>query len=185
MNTMLDFLKALVEKLRVVLVLASLAIAILLFKWLAFDVWWTVFAFCVAYIALLAIEKGVNAIKKKCELKKQAIVKSAKAKQEEDDFNEEVWKRFYALDAQTLGLVKTIFLAETDPGNPLIHYLHDGGTLAYEIDRSYDFRIPASDRVYYPLLHAERLNNTSVITFQPYYYELVAHYVETGLKERV
>lgn len=185
METVVDFFKALVEKLRVDLLLASLAVAILLFKVFDFDVWWMLFAFSIAYIVLLGAEKAVKAIRKKKELKKQAIARAIKEKREEEDLNEEVWKRFYALDSKTLGLVKTIYLAEKDPSNSLIRYIHDGGALAYEIDRDYNFRIPEHDRVYYPLLYAEHISNASVITFNQYYMELVAHYVDKGKKERV
>lgn len=182
---MLDFLKALVEKFRVDLLLASLAFAILLFKLYGFDAWWMIFVFCVTYIVILAVENWLKGFRKKKELKKQAIARAVKDKQEEEDFNEEIWKRFYALDDQTLGLVKTIYLAERDPVNPLIRYFHDGGALAFEIDNSYDFRIPKGNRVYYPLLYSEHLANASVITFHPYYMKLVARYVETGRRERV
>lgn len=103
---MLDFLKALVEKLRVDLLLASLALAILLFKLCGFDAWWLIFVFCVTYIVILCVENWLKGIRKKQELKKQAIAKAAIDKQEEEDLNEEVWKRFYALDTQALGLVK-------------------------------------------------------------------------------
>lgn len=47
---MLDFLKTLAERLRMELLLAALAIAILLFKIFDFDAWWMFFAFCVAYM---------------------------------------------------------------------------------------------------------------------------------------
>ncbi len=185
METLVDFFKALVEKLRIVLLLASLAIAILLFKLFGLDIWWMLFTFSIAYIVLLGAEKAVKAIYQKKELKKQAIARAVKAKRDEEDLNEEVWKRFYALDSQQLGLVKTIYLAEKDPSNPLIRYIHDNGALAYDIDRDYNFRIPEHDHVYYPLLYAEHIANASVITFHPYYMELVAHYVDKGKKERV
>lgn len=185
METLVDFFKALVEKLRIVLLLASLAIAILLFKIFGFDIWWMLFTFSIAYIVLLGAEKAVKTIRQKKELKKQAIARAVKAKREQEDLNEEVWKRFYALDSKNLELVKTIFLAEKDPFNPLIRYIHDGGALAYDIDRDYNFRIPEHDRVYYHLLYAEHIANASVITFHPYYMELVAHYVDKGKKERV
>ena len=181
----MEFLKALVEKLRVDLLLASLAIAILLFKVFGFDAWWMVFAFCVTYIFLLGVEKRVKTVREKKGMEKQKMAQNAKSRQEAVRHNEEVWKRFYALDSQLLDLLKTIYQAETDPANPLIRYIHDGGALAYQIDDSYGFRIPGGDRVYYPLLYAEHLANTSVITFHPYYLKLVARYVETGRKERV
>lgn len=182
---MLEFLKALVEKLRIDLLLASLAFAILLFKLCGFDAWWMIFVFCLTYIAILGIEKLLRCIRKKRESKRQNLVKAANARQEEEDLNNEVWKRFYALDSQTLGLLKKIYLAEEDPANPLIRYVHDGGALAFEIDRSYDFKIPAGNRVYCPLLYAEHLAQASVITFHPYYMKLVARFVETGRRERV
>lgn len=182
---MLDFFKAIVEKLRVDLLLASLAIAILLLKIFGFDIWWLFFTFSSAYIVLLCVEKGVRGIRQKRELQKRAIDKARKAKKDEERLNDEVWKRFYALDATSLGVVKTIYLAEKDPSNPLIHYIHDCGALAYEIDRSYDYRILYNNNVYRPLLYAEHIANATVVTFQPYYMELVAHYVESGKKERV
>ena len=174
---MIDFLKALVEKLRVDLLLASLAIAILFFKLCEFDAWWMVFVLSVSYITTLGVENGFKAIMKKRESKKKAIDQAAKTRQEEEDLNEEIWKRFFALDSQSLWLLKAIFVAEKDPTNPLIRYVRDGGSLAYEIDKSYVFRIPEVDRVYYPLLYAEHLANSSVITFQSYYMKLVARYV--------
>ena len=182
---MLDFLKAIVDRLRMDLLLASLALAILLLKLCGFDTWWMVFAFCVSYIVMLGVEKWLNNNRKKKDLRKQAIAMATRVKQKEDNMNEEVWKRFYALDPGNLELLKTIYLADMDPGNSLIRYIHDGGALAYEIDRSYDFRIPGKDRVYYPLLYSEHLASASVITFHPYYLKLVARYVETGRKERV
>lgn len=182
---MFDFLKALVEKLRVDLLLASLAIAILLFKLCGFDAWWLVFVFCVSYIVLLGVEKWLNNLRKKKDSKKRAKARAAMVKQDEDDLNEEVWKRFYALDPRMLGLLKTIYLAERDPANNLIRYIHDGGALAYEVENSYDFKIPKGNMVYYPLLYAEHIANASVISFQPFFMMLVARYVETGRKERV
>ena len=139
---MLDFLKALVEKLRIDLLLASLAFAILLFKLFGFDVWWMIFVFCVTYITLLCIEKLLRDIREKRESKRQSLIRAAKARQEEEDLNDEVWKRFYVLDSQALGLLKNIYMAEKDPANPLIRYVHDGGVLAYEIDKNYNFKIP-------------------------------------------
>ena len=182
---MLDFLKALIDKLRVDLLLASLAIAILLYKLCGFDIWWMVFVFCVTYIVLLGMELLFKDIRKSKEVKREYIAKVVEAKQEEEYLNEEIWKRFYALDTQTLVLVKTIYFAERDPNNPLIRYIQDGGNVAYHVEQNYFFRIPKGDRVYTLLLYAEHLANTSVITFQPYFLKLVAQYVKTGKKERI
>ena len=181
---MLDFLKALIDKLRVNLLLASLAVAILLYKLCGFDIWWMVFVFCVTYIVILGIELLFKDIRKGKEVKRKHIAKVLEAKQEEAYLNEEIWKRFYALDNQTLDFVRTIYYAERDPNNPLIRYIQDGGNVAYLVEQNYIFRIPKGDRGYSLLLYAEHLTNNSVITFQPYFLKLVAQYVKTGKKER-
>ena len=182
---MIDFLKTLAERLRMELLLAALAIAILLFKIFDFDAWWMIFAFCVAYIALLGAESAIKGIANNREANKMQHARALEAKREADEHNEEVWKRFNVLDKQTLDFVRTIYLAEQDPSNNLIRYFHDGGSVSYEVDHNSAFRIPAGGRAYYLLLKAEYIGNSSVITFHPYYLKLVAHYVETGRKERV
>jgi hypothetical protein len=182
---MLDFLKAFVDKLRVDLLLGSLAVAILLFKLCGIDAWWMVFAFCVAYIGLLCIEHAIKVIREKKESKSRAIANTARLRQEEEDLNVKIWKRFYAMDSQALDLVKTIYLAPKDPTDSLTRYVQDGGTLAYEINENSVFWIPKGDRVYYPLLYAENLSHASVISFHPYFMKLIAHFVETGRKEKI
>lgn len=180
-----DFFKALIEKLRVDLLLASLAVAILLFKLFGFDVWWMLFTFCIAYIVLLVAENAVKSIRHERELEKLDDARIKKAKNDSDKINEEVWKRFYALDSKSLDMVKKIYLSESDPSNPLRRYIQDGGTLEYEIANNYNYLVPLQDCAYLPLLHAEHIAYSSVITFHPYYLKLVAHYVKTGKKERV
>lgn len=181
---MQDFLKVLVDKLRIDLLLASLAIAILLFKFLAFDAWWMVFTFCVTYLALVGIEYAIKRNKKKRETLRDLQEKLMKKRQREEDFNEEVWKRFYALEKQSLDCVRRIYLSEKDPDNPYVRYIRDDGAMAFSIESNYDFRIPQGGSYSYLLLRAEHIGNASVVTFLPYYHDLVAHYVETGKKER-
>lgn len=182
---MFDFLKAVIEKLRMDLLLAALAISIFLFKVIGFDVWWMVFSFCIAYLILIGIEHWAKHIKTNIANEKKARLRSAEQEREDAFYKEEVWKRFFALDERSLQLVKEIYLSEKDPQNPLIRYVRDYGNIAFEIERSVDFRVSEGDRRYRPLLHAEIIANASVITFDPYYLALVEHFVKTGKKERV
>lgn len=179
------FFKAIVDKLRVDLLLASLAIAILLFKIIAFDAWWMVFVFCVSYLALVGIEFLIRRLKRNRETQRKIQGQLIQERQKEEDFNEEVWKRFYALDKQSLECVTRVYLADKDPCNPYVRFIRDGGLMAYSIERNEAFRIPKGGSYYYLLLRAEHIGNTSVISFQPYYFDLVAHYVETGKMERL
>ena len=145
---MFDFLKAVIEKLRMDLLLAALAISILLFKVIGFDVWWMVFSFCIAYLILIGIESWIKRIKISMINEEKARHQSAEQKREDAFFKEEVWKRFFALDEHSLLLVKDIYLSEKDPQNPLIRYVRDHGKTAYEIERSVDFRVSEGDRWY-------------------------------------
>ena len=182
---MTDFFKILLERLRIDILLASLAVAVLLYKLMGFDAWWMVFVFCLTALSIMGVEKGIKKLSDRREFRRQEEKKRVKQQLEDDELNEQVWQHFYTLDGQSLELVKKVYYSEKDPSNPYVRYIQDGGVLAYQIDKDPVFRVYDGDRCYYPLLNAEHIGNATVVTFMPYYLDLVKRYVDSGKKERV
>lgn len=182
---MIEFLKLIVDKLRLDLLLAALGLSVLFYKLLGFDVWWMIFSFCASYLVLLWLEHLVKAFKKWRSTEREIETREARQKADDEYINNQIWIRFNSLSEYDLSLVRSVFMSEKDPHNPLVRYCRNNVAIKYQIEDRSEFRVPIGDRRYCPLLHPELLGDTTVITFHPYFERLVSHFVITGRVERV
>ena len=185
---MLEFLKLVVDRLRLWMLLFALGLSILLYKVSDFDGWWMLFAFCVSYLVLLGGESLIKSISKRRQRTREAENERAQQQAEDEFIKEQIWRRFNVLDEYNLVFVKAIYESKRDPYNPYVRYVQTGINGVYSdgyIDCRDEFKVILNDRRCCWLLRPEVIGGTTVITFHPYYLRLVSHYVETGKIERV
>lgn len=182
---MLEFLKIIADRLRLWMLFFALGISILLFKVFDLDGWWMVFTFCVCYLVLLGGESIIKSCKHKLHIVRESEIQKAQQKTNDERIHERIWQHFNVLDEYNLTFVETIYNSKRDPNNPYVRYVQNGTYCTGYIKCRDEFKVQVDDRRYCWLLWPEEIGGSAVVTFNPYYLSLFAHYIETGRKEKV
>lgn len=184
----LEILKLIVEKLNVLDLVISVLFSALGAKFITDDKIWLIIIFCTTFILMQFIrwisqnitiqQKNYN--EKKC--------KTEEVNKSEQSHKEMIWRHFISLSDKDLKYAQDIYNAkQPDPKDSYLRLIPDrsevAGLFHYSNDNPFDINV--GYRTYYPCIRAEFKRENIMLIFDPYFYDLLEHYLLTGRKERI
>ena len=103
----------------------------------------------------------------------------------EKEHNDRVWRAFNGLEEQNLKLLKDIYeMPFSDPDDKTSRMLSTSDLRIYAtcIDKT---NIPTGDRTYRPCIMIDYIGDKAHLTFNKYFFELLANYSKTNEKKKL
>jgi predicted membrane protein len=178
----MEWLKVLLEKVRIHSFIGAMAFVCLAALIFSFNMWILLFVFCVSF---LLIEFFIY-LCKKLEEKESQHEKYKNVVRENDEILDRMWHLFWGLSDADMKFLKGIyFIEDKDPADKYVRFIRQDNSYYNKVYSDESFDLPLGDRTYIPCIGKDFLGNTIVLHFHYYFYDLLEHYLKTGKKEKL